>query len=404
SSRLYNELVRRKRAVNDAYAYAYTPRDPGLVMLGAGLKPEGIEEAIEALLREAYRMRHGLVTDAELDKAKTILLSDSAYQRETMQGQARKLGFFEVVAGDYAFEDAYLDALRALSAADIQEVATRYLTATPALVVQVPEAGATVTEAGVEARVRQAFAASSAPARQSMPRGPLGVSRITLPSGATLLVREEESPVVAIRAVALGGQRWEKRDTAGLSLMYASLLGLATQETPPAALAAAVARLGGSLSAFTGRNTVGLRGEFIAETAVDGLQLFCDALLTPAFHEGDFVRERDLLLERLRTREDNPAAVAFDLFAEALFPTHPYGMRSLGTVTSLEALRLDHVRDYHSQYTSPDKLVVSVVGGIDAARVVAMLEERVAGSRGQPLSTAAPMDPPPRRPAPVRYS
>jgi zinc protease len=67
-------------------------------------------------------------------------------------------------------------------------------------------------------------------------------------------------------------------------------------------------------------------------------------------------------------------------------------------------LRLDHVRAYHSRYASPDKLVVSVVGGIDAARVAAMLEERVVGARGDALAKAAPVDAPPQGRAPVRYT
>ena len=112
SSRLYEALHRRRNLVNDVYAYAYTPRDPGLLMVGAGLPHNHMAEASQQILAEVYRLRHAAVPMGELDKAKVLILSESAYQRETVQGQARKLGFFETVGGDYASEQTYLDHVR----------------------------------------------------------------------------------------------------------------------------------------------------------------------------------------------------------------------------------------------------------------------------------------------------
>jgi zinc protease len=397
SSRLYVETRRRRELVNDVYAYAYTPRDPGLMMLGAGCRSENLEPALASLLDQTYRLRHELVANEELEKAKVVILSEAAYQRETVQGQARKLGFFEVVAGDYAFEPAYYERLAALTPLQLREAARRHLNEHPSVVVQVPEEAGAVTETGVAALCQQAFARAQAPVWRRRARGPLDVTRVDLTNGACVLVRCEPGPVVAMRALALGGLRWESEANQGISHLFASLWGQATESLSPEAFAAAAARLGGHVSAFAGRNTIGIRGEFIQERASAGLELFVDAMLSRTIDPTDLERERAVVLERIRNREDNPAVVAFDLFARALFPHHPYGLRSIGTEETVQRLTFRDLLAYAEQYASGDKLVLAVVGDVDVDETI----DLILGRLGRASSPALPPVPPPEAPPEV---
>lgn len=384
SSRLQAETRRARKLVNDVYAYAYTPRDPGLFMVGAGLPSQQAPAALASILEQLYALRREHVTREELEKAKVIILSESAYQRETVQGEARKLGFFEVVAGDYAFEQAYLERLRALTPEDVRRAASIYFDAAPTLVVQQPPELAAVDERVLEAVIESGWrAAQPRPPLVTKP-GELGVTRVDLDNGATILVRPEESPVVAMRAVALGGLLWETPSTHGIGNLLASVWGMATLRLSTDELAQRVAGLGGHLAAFSGRNSIGLRAEFIREKGLDGLQIFLDALLQPVITATDLERERAVVLERIRNREDNPAGVAFDQFAAAIYPGHPYGWRMTGTEESVGRLALADLLAYQKRYAAPDKLVVSVVGGMEAEQVIAALSERLA----QPKSSA----------------
>ena len=394
SSRLYDSVRRRRGLVTDAYCYAYTPRDPGMFMLGAGLRTADMVPAIEALLEEAYRVREQRVTAAELEKAKVIILSESAYQRETVQGLARKLGFFEVVGGDHAFEDAYLRALRALVPEDLRLVAQRYLHDRPVVVAQVPANEAKdISSDQVAQAITHTFAGSKRK-RYSPAKASDEVTRVQLENGAVVLMRREESPVVALRAVALGGQRWETASTAGISNLFTSLWGLATESLPTAALAQRVAHLGGSLAAFSGRNTLGLRGEFIADKASEGLEIFCESLLRPQLLAADLERERKVILERIRTREESPTTLAFDAFAETLHPTHSYGLRMGGTEETVQRFTLEDLEAHRARYVSPDKLVVSVIGGFDVEEALDLVCSALESPVTAALPTPLPPDPP----------
>lgn len=403
SSLLNRELRRRRQLVNDIHAFAYTPREPGLMMVGAGLKQGQIQEGVEGILDQVFALRRQPVTDDDLEKAKVVILSEAAYQRETVQGQARKLGFYEVVAGAHTFEAKYLAKIKALTPDDLCRVAQLYFTETPTLVVQ------TATEEDVRLtgdpahlptllpEVLPARFARSAPRRPVMKAGSLDVIRLQLDSGAVILVRPESSPVVAVRALVLGGQRHETAATAGLGNLFASVWGTATTGLSADAMASRVAMLGGSLSAFSGRNALGMRGEFIAErsAAGEGLRLLCDALFDPFVSDTDLERERAATLQRIKNRADNGASVAYDAFAAALFGEHPYGLKLVGEPETVESFSLDQVLSSGASLTPPGRFVVSVAGGLDAERVIDILTTRLGAAPAGEVSCSARRSGPP---------
>ena len=224
SARLYTELRQKGELVNDIYSYSYTPKDPGLFMVGAGLRRENLEEVYEKTLLEVFRARQG-IDESELEKAKVLMLSESAYLRETVQGQARKLGFYEVVAEGYRFEQAYRDAVTQLRPADLVRVAQKYLHLDFSVVVQVPkgspsflsaEAQSLNEKSFVKSEELGAFVSNASPIPKLRAVKPYGgkttaqeleIVRATLDNVCTLLIRQESTPIFSLRAVALGGLR-----------------------------------------------------------------------------------------------------------------------------------------------------------------------------------------------------
>src|SRR4029078_6921199 len=122
----------------------YSPRDAGLIVVGASLQrdPEAAERAI---LRELFRLAHEDVTSDELSKARPIIDSDAVYQKETVQGMARKLGYYETVAGGVEYEQEYFRQVQQLSPEKIREAVGRYLTTSNmTLAILVPQKDAPV--------------------------------------------------------------------------------------------------------------------------------------------------------------------------------------------------------------------------------------------------------------------
>jgi len=176
---------------------------------------------MEAILKEAFRLRYEQVSSRELEKARLNVESDTIYSKETVQGQARKIGAFEIVAGDLKYEDTYYRKVSTTTPADIKHVAQRYLTVenlTAGLMLpnDKKDLFSTSDLIAIATKANTDIEAEYASKSDEKASGP--ISKVVLPNGATLLIKEDHSvPLIAIRTAYLGGGRYLDENTAGLS-------------------------------------------------------------------------------------------------------------------------------------------------------------------------------------------
>lgn len=419
ASRLLLEVKRKRSLVNEIHAFAYTPKDPGLWSVSMTLPPSKLSAALEEATRVLEELRAQPVSEEELGTVKALVESDAVYQRETVQGMARKLGFYETSAGGIEAEKRYYEQIALVTPERLREVAGRYLDFARAVVTGLFPAGTAFGEAeagnildGAKARVSPAAAPAPAaapePLRILAPRtarkGVSGIIEERLPSGARILIREEPAvPLFAMRAAFLGGLRYEKSADNGLTLLLGRMLTRGTPSQDAERISRRIDGLAGSLHGNAGRNSVGMRGEFLSKHFPAAFELFADCLLHPSFPEGEFERERALQLQDLLTRDDKPSGVAFDLFSHTLFHTHPYRMSTLGERQTLEALHPDRLREYHRRYCDPSQLVLSVVGDVRADEVLARAHEAFGKASGYAaLPPPVPDELPPATPREAR--
>src|SRR5277367_300335 len=127
SSRLQRTVKRERRLVNDISAYAYTPRDPGLFGVGFTAIGPHTREALQATTEVLAGLCAQACTEGELETLKAHVESDAVYQRETVQGLARKLGFYETSLGGFEAEARYLEKVAALTPEAVRAAAEKTL-------------------------------------------------------------------------------------------------------------------------------------------------------------------------------------------------------------------------------------------------------------------------------------
>src|SRR5262249_51845589 len=69
---------------------------------------------------------HAVSTD-DLRKAKNLVQAGFVFGQDSVFSEALQLGLYQML-GNYRMIDQYLDGIEKVSAADVQQVATRYLT------------------------------------------------------------------------------------------------------------------------------------------------------------------------------------------------------------------------------------------------------------------------------------
>lgn len=393
SSRLYERLAVRSQLVTDISAYAYTPQDPGLFMISGSLEAEDAEPAFDAVMDEISNIRRLPVNAEELARARANLEAEFIYRSQTVQGQARELGQFITMYGDPEYATTYLKALAAVTPADLQRAARRYLSADNATVVTlVPENTSSALDEGAVRRMARAISDAeaqidwaSAPSAQAVAaKAVLALERpdsepqiFTLQNGARVIVQEHHDvPLFAVRVGMLGGLLTETPENNGIAGFASAMLTRGTKTRSRSGFAREVESLAGHLDGFSGRNSIGLSGGFLSSHFNEGMDLFLDAFIEPAFDGDEVEKTRREILLAIKNRGDNTATIAFDLIYETMFPGHPYGMRTLGETASIESITSQDLTEFYSALRDPSKLVFSVVGDVDADAVIATISKR----------------------------
>jgi len=98
--------------------------DPGLIYFYLTLPPEADTSVVEARLLEVLdRVASEGITEAELQKARNIMIADHWRNLSTINGKAAVLGRAEVFHDDYQLAFSLPDELAAITAEQIREVA-----------------------------------------------------------------------------------------------------------------------------------------------------------------------------------------------------------------------------------------------------------------------------------------
>jgi zinc protease len=373
TSRLYRTLRDEKQLVYGIHASAFTPHDPGMFEITAVVDGDKMMPALEAALTELYSLKYFSVTDQELKRAKHSLESDFVFNMERVEGQARVLGSFQMMAGDPR-EDEYLQQVRSVSQEDIKRAARTYFTN------QGVTAGFLLpTESTFDPdRTMLAAAIEKADemARQGNSKAMLsnaylsGTYRFELDNGIILIVREDSTvPTVGIRAVFPGGLRAETTSINGAFAYISDLLPKGTKRMTARELAEAVADMAGGINGFNGKNTFGVKADFLARFFKEGMVLVRDVLRTPAFDPDEAEKIRPELLAQLKQQEDSLTSIAFREFNQLLFDGHPYGLNSIGTEEAIQSFTAASLKNIYLQQARPDQLVLAIAGDVKAEEV-----------------------------------
>ncbi len=295
---------------------------------------------------------------------------------------ASKFGFLEVVAGDLEFDDKNQKEISSLTSDRIREVAAKYLTTENMTIgVMVPEADGKKAEKLTDALktrlpklAREEEKSADDAWKVAMKAASAGggeVVRTVLPNGVRILVKREPSvPVVAYRAVWVGGLRYEDDRTNGINNMIASLVTRGTTTRDAEEIIHEVEGMAGSIGGFSGRNSFGVRAELLSRNWERGLEIMADCILHPEFPEDELEKERRQVLDELHAQEDNLTSVTFRLFGETMYKKHPYRLDALGTASSVAGLTRKLLTDYYATHFPLGEMTIAIVGDVDPKKVI----------------------------------
>ena len=207
------------------------------------------------------------------------------------------------------------------------------------------------------------------------------VRRTTLPGGLRVVTEFIPSVRSASVGVWVGvGSRDEGRSVAGAAHFLEHLLFKSTPTRSAVDIAQAVDAVGGELNAFTAREHTCYYAHVLDTDLELAVDLVADVVLRGRCAAADVEVERDVVLEEIAMRDDDPEDTLGDIFLSAMFGDHPVGRPVIGSVESVSAMTRAQLHSFHMRRYTPERMVVAVAGNVDHDEVVALVREHF-GSR-----------------------
>lgn len=217
----------------------------------------------------------------------------------------------------------------------------------------------------LQAQEKQTPPAPAAPRPFTLP-----ATRDTLlPNGMKVtLVPYGWLPLVTVSLIIRTGAIDEGADQVWLSKLMADLMQQGTTTRSAAAVADAVAGMGGDLDVTVGNDDMAVGGTVLGDSAAAFVRLVSDVARHPGFPESQMARLVGDRQRQLAIAMTQPQQIAAERFAKLMYPDHPYG-RLLPTSAQLASYTAAQVRDFYAHNIGAARALLFVVGKFDASAV-----------------------------------
>jgi len=175
-----------------------------------------------------------------------------------------------------------------------------------------------------------------------------------------------KSPVVTLRLVFTMGSAQDPPDKPGLARLTAEMLsGGGTKDLTHDQIVDALFPMAASVGSQVDQEMT----TFSGATHVDNLEayykLFRGMLLEPGWRQDDFNRLKDSSINSLRVglRGNNDEELGKEVLLSELYQGTPYGHYSVGTVSSLQKITIDDLKQFYKQHYTQSHLIVGIAGG-----------------------------------------
>jgi zinc protease len=397
SSRLYRSLVYEQEIAAQIGSSPDMKQQAGALSAFA-IMADGhtADEGVAALAAEIARFRDEPVTDAELAEAKNELVANALRERETINDRAGVLGSALIgTNGDASAADREIADLQAVTAADIQRVAQRYLTPQRGVTIRYLNADEanppTEQNTAVDAPVRVAdlapvgeiFALLPEAERAALPEPGAAVSPSTpaiadfrLDNGLRVLVAPKSGlPLVSARLSFDAGSADEAAGKAGAANLTANLLTQGTTSRTAPQIATEIEQLGASVGAGAGPDFTNVFANAPANVFPQTVALMADLVRNPAFAEEELDRQRTQTLDGLKVALSTPGQVLSQAVGRVVYGGAPYGSPGAGTVNSLPTITRDDIVAFHAARYRPEGATLVFSGDITPEQARALAEQ-----------------------------
>ena len=208
-----------------------------------------------------------------------------------------------------------------------------------------------------------------------------------LGNGIPLLIFENHEAAVATADVWVRtGAADEPDELSGVSHFLEHMLFKGTDKWGLGEIERAIESVGGVCNAGTSYDFTHYYITMPSGAVGTGIELLAEMVRRSTLDPTELEKERLVILEEYRRKQDHPAAVLYERLYQELFESGPYHEPVIGHEETIRAIDRDRMLDYYRKRYSPQNLTLVVTGDIDPEQVIAQAETALGDFERPPAS------------------
>ena len=183
----------------------------------------------------------------------------------------------------------------------------------------------------------------------------------TLKNGLKLLtIPMANTETVTVMVLVGTGSHYEIRKNVGISHFLEHMFFKGTKKYPdPITLNKQLDAIGAQHNAFTSMEETGYYVKCHKDHFDLALGFVSDILQNSLIPAGEITKEKNVILEEMKMRKDNPRIHIWDMFGSVMFGDQSAGWDTIGTEETLSAVTRKSLVDYwNTHYTSENAMVI----------------------------------------------
>ncbi|MBQ4805322.1 insulinase family protein [Aquimarina sp. MMG015] len=400
---LYKVLVKEKELTSDTNAWNRSMEIAGKFRVNVTANEGKSLADIEAGVFEAFKkFEEEGITDTDIERIKAGLETQFYNGISSVLGKSFQLAQYNVFAGDPGFITQDIENIKAVTKEDVLRVYNKYIKGKPYVITSFVPKGkvdlaandsekAAVVEEEIKENVENAvaetkeeiektpsaFDRSVAPKEGESPKLNIPSSwNTTLANGMKVYGMEQnELPLVNFSLVISGGHLLDSFDKVGVANLMTDIMMEGTATKTPEQLEEEIELLGASINMYTTREAIIISGNTLARNLDKTINLVEEILLEPRWDEEEFARIKTKTINGIKRSAANPNVVARNVYNKVLYgDKHMFAYPTSGTVTSVESITIDDLKQFYINNFSPSVSKFQIVGDLNKDKAIASLK------------------------------
>jgi len=200
------------------------------------------------------------------------------------------------------------------------------------------------------------------------------ITTTTLDNGVRIVTQNIGSMHTVTTGIwVANGTRHEAPEDNGAAHFIEHLLFKGTKRRTAHQISHEIDSMGGILNAFTGHEYVCYYAKVLAKFLPRAADLLADIFLNSTFPPDEIERERKVILQEIKMRDDSPDEYIHDLFHQNFWRGQMLGMPVLGSEETVTNLSRTSILNHKNSRYRPQDIIIAAAGNVRHDELVAIL-------------------------------